>query len=90
MDLLITQGMWDASLHISLLLLNRRRIWWQNLQSSLPNTAPDAGGADQRLSKIAEQVFQTQRQAPAPPHANSIVELSRKTLNQFEQELLQV
>ncbi|GAB4383273.1 MAG: hypothetical protein Kow00121_44880 [Elainellaceae cyanobacterium] len=92
MDLLITQGMWDASLRLAYQLAVAGSIeeafGGKNPSKSAPNTAP----SQQEIcdwAAIVEQVFLKHKDTLLLPYANSMLELSKKHLNQFEQEVLQ-
>ncbi len=92
MDLLITQGMWDASLRLAYQLAVAESLedafGGKQPSASAPNTAPTEEQISD-WSAIAEQVFLKHKDKLLLPYANSIVELSRKHVNQLEQELLQ-
>lgn len=93
MDLLITQGMWDASLRLAYQLAVADCIEeafdGKTPAKAAPNTAPTQADISDWCA-IAEQVFLQHKDKLLLPYANSILELSRKHLHQFEQELLQV
>lgn len=92
MDLLITQGMWDASLRLAYQLAIADAIedafGGQTPTKAAPNTAPTEAEIGD-WSAIAQQVFLQHKDQLLLPYANSMVELSRKHLQQLEQELLQ-
>jgi hypothetical protein len=92
MDLLITQGMWDASLRLAYQLAVAESIedafGGKTPSKTAPNTAPSELEL-QEWTAIAEQVFLKHQDAILLPYANSMLELSKKHLNDFEQEILQ-
>jgi hypothetical protein len=92
MDLLITQGMWDASLRLAYQLAVAESLedafGGKSPSKTAPNTAPTEGQISD-WSAIAEQVFLKHKDKLLLPYASSMVELSRKHLSQLEQELLQ-
>lgn len=92
MDLLITQGMWNASLRLAYQLAVAESIeeafGGKSPSKAAPNTAP----SEQEISDwtvLVEQVFLNHKDTLLLPYANSMLELSKKPLNQFEQEILQ-
>ncbi|MBD3886626.1 hypothetical protein IFO70_33720 [Phormidium tenue FACHB-886] len=92
MDLLITQGMWDASLRLAYQLAVAESIeeafGGKNPSKIAPNTAP----SEQEISDwttIVEQVFLKHKDTLLLPYANSMLELSKKHVSQFEQDVLQ-
>jgi hypothetical protein len=93
MDLLITQGIWDASLRLAYQLAVAESIedafGGKSPSKTAPNTAPTEAQIGD-WSAIVEQVFLKHKETLLLPRASSMVELSRKHVNQFEQELLQV
>ena len=93
MDLLITQGIWNASLRLSYQFAVAESIedafGGKTPAKSAPNTAPTEAEISD-WSAIIEQVFLKHKDTLLLPYANSMVELSRKHLNQLEQEILQV
>jgi hypothetical protein len=92
MDLLITQGMWSASLRLAYQLAVAESIQdafeGKTPSKAAPNTAPTEAEIE-AWSAIAEQVFLEHKETLLLPYADSMVELSRKHLNQLEQGLLQ-
>lgn len=92
MDLLITQGMWDASLRLAYQLTIAKSIedafCGKPPAKLAPNTAPTEAMLSD-WSAIAEQIFIKYKDILLLPYANSMLELSRKHLSQFEQALLQ-
>ena len=90
MDLLITQGMWDASLRLAYQLAVADSIEaafsGQPPADTAPNTAP-AAEVIQAWAEMAERVFLKHQSALLRPYAKSILELSKKHLTYFEQEL---
>ncbi len=93
MDLLITQGIWTASLRLAYQFAVAESIedafGGKPPAKSAPNTAPPEAEISD-WSAIVEQVFLKHKDTLLLPYANSMVELSRKHLNQLEQEILQV
>jgi len=93
MDLLITQGVWNASLRLSYQFAVAESIedafGGKTPDKSAPNTAPTEAEISD-WSAIVEQIFLRHKDTLLLPYANSMVELSRKHLNQLEQEILQV
>mgnify|MGYP002776988490 CR=1 FL=1 len=92
MDLLITQGMWDASLRLAYQLAvaesTRDACGGKTPAKDAPNTAPTKVEIEE-WSAIAEKVFLAHQDKLLMPYASSMLELSRKQMNQFEQELVQ-
>ena len=92
MDLLITQGMWDASLRLSYQLTVADSLEWafggKPPDKTAPNTAPSAQ-AIQAWAAIAQQTFLKHKGTLLRPYAKSILELSKKHLAHFEQDLRQ-
>ncbi|GAP94307.1 hypothetical protein [Leptolyngbya sp. NIES-2104] len=92
MDLLITQGMWDASLRLAYQMAvaesTRDACGGKTPTKDAPNTAPTEAQI-QNWSTIVEKVFLDYQDKLLMPYANSMLELSRKHVNQFEQELIQ-
>ncbi len=91
MDLLVTQGMWDASLRLAYQLTIAESIeagfGGKNPSKVAPNTAPTVEEISV-WSAIAEQVLLKHKDRLLLPSATSMVELSKKHLVQFEQALL--
>jgi hypothetical protein len=92
MDLLITQGMWDASLRLAYQLAVAESIeaafGGKRPSKESPNTAPSESEIGE-WATIVEQVFRNHKDALLLPYANSMLELSQKQLSQFEQEISQ-
>jgi hypothetical protein len=92
MDLLITQGMWDASLRLAYQLAVAESIeeafGGQKPSKTAPNSAPSEAEL-QDWAAIVEQVFLTHKDRLLLPYANSILELSQKHVRQFELDVLQ-
>jgi len=91
MDLLITQGMWDASLRLAYQLAVAESIGAAFGGKSPSKVAPNTAPSEEEISAwsaIAEQVFLKHKDALLLPYATSMVELSKKHFTQFEQELL--
>ncbi len=92
MDLLITQGMWDASLRWAYQLAVAESIeaafGGENPSKAAPNTAPSELEV-REWTAIVEQVFLKHKDAILLPYATSMLELSKKHLSHFEQEILQ-
>lgn len=92
MDLLITQGMWDASLRLAYQLAVAESIeeafGGQKPAKAALNTAP-AESELRDWAAAVEQVFLNHQEALLLPYANSMLELSKKHLAQFEQDVLQ-
>lgn len=92
MDLLITQGMWDASLRLAYQMTiaksTRDACGGKTPSKDAPNTAPTVVEIEE-WSAIAEKVFLSHQGKLLMPYASSMLELSRKHVNQFEQELVQ-
>lgn len=90
MDLLITQGMWDASLRLAYQLAIADSVEsafdGQLPADAAPNTAPSIQ-AIQSWAAIAERIFLKHQSNLLRPYAKSILELSKKHLAYFEQEL---
>jgi hypothetical protein len=92
MDLLITQGMWNAALRLSYQLAVAESIEDAFGGKSPSKTAPNTAPSELELKEwaaIAEQVFLKHQDAILLPYANSILELSKKHLHDFEQDLSQ-
>lgn len=92
MDLLITQGIWDASLRLSYQLAVAGSIEEAFGGKSPSKTAPNTAPAPQEISEwaaIVEQVFLQHKDSLLMPYASSMLELSQKQLSQFEQAVLQ-
>jgi hypothetical protein len=92
MDLLITQGIWDASLRLAYQLAIATSLGDAFGGKTPSKTAPNTAPTERQIadwSAIAEQVFLQHQDKLLLPYANSMVELSRKHLSQFEQDLLQ-
>jgi hypothetical protein len=92
MDLLITQGMWDASLRLAYQLAVAKSIEDAFGGKQPSKVAPNTALSELELrvwSSIVEQVFLKHQNAILLPYANSILELSKKHLSQFEQDTLQ-
>ncbi len=91
MDLLITQGMWDAALRLAYQLAVAESIEEAFGGKSPSKTAPNTAPSELKLQEwaaIAEQVFLKHKDAILLPYANSMLELSKKHLHDFEQDLL--
>ena len=92
MDLLITQGMWEASLRLSYQLAVADSLEWalgeKPPDKGTPNTAPSAQ-AIQAWAAIAQQTFLKHKGTLLRPYAKSMLELSKKHLAHFEQDLRQ-
>lgn len=92
MDLLITQGMWDASLRLAYQLAVADSLesafGGKPLDKTAPNTAPSTQ-AIQEWAAIANQIFLKHKVTLLQPYAKSMLELSRKHLAHFEQDLHQ-
>ncbi len=92
MDLLITQGMWDASLRLAYQLAVAESIeeafGGKSPSKTAPNTAPSEVEIND-WAAIAEHIFLQHQDALLLPYAKSMLECSQKHLNHFEQELLQ-
>lgn len=91
MDLLITQGMWDASLRLAYQLAVAESIedafGGKNPSKTAPNTAP----SPQQISEwaaIVEPIFRNHKDTLLLPYATSMLELSQKHVNELEQTLL--
>jgi hypothetical protein len=93
MDLLITQGLWDASLRLAYQLAVAGSIkaafGSESPSKNAPNTAPSPQEIND-WAAIVEQVFLKHKDSLLLPYASSMLELSKKHLGQFEQEVLQV
>ncbi len=92
MDLLITQGMWDASLRLAYQFAIATSIEaafdGQSPTKLAPNTAP-ATSEIEAWSAIAEQIFEKHKGTLLLPYAKSMLEVSKPHLSRFEQDLLQ-
>jgi hypothetical protein len=92
MDLLITQGMWDASLRLAYQLEVAKSIEeafdGKHPDRSAPNTAPTPSDVNE-WAAIVEGVFLKHKDTVLLPHASSMLELSRPHVNQLEQDILQ-
>ena len=92
MDLLITQGMWDASLRLAYQLSIADNIEsafnGRSPSDTAPNTAPSTQTI-QNWAAIAESIFIKHQPNLLRPYAKSILELSKKHLAYFEQDLAQ-
>ena len=92
MDLLITQGMWDASFRLAYQLAVADNIesafGGTSPADAAPNTAPSSDTIQSWVA-IAEQVFLKHQSNLLRPYAKSILELSKKHLAYFEQDLRQ-
>jgi hypothetical protein len=92
MDLLITQGMWNASLRLAYQLAVAESIeaafGGKMPSKAAPNTAPSESEISE-WATIVEQVFLKHQDTLLLPYANSMLELSKKHLSQFEQDTLQ-
>lgn len=92
MDLLVTQGMWDASLRLAYQLAVAESIEeafdGKTPSKVAPNTAPSKLKIES-WTAIVEQVFIKHKDNILLPYANSILELSIQHLNSFEQDVLQ-
>ncbi|MBE9060505.1 hypothetical protein IQ256_05815 [cf. Phormidesmis sp. LEGE 11477] len=92
MDLLVTQGLWNASLRLAYQMGVASSIaeafGGKQPAKSAPNTAPSASQI-QIWEAIAQSVFEKYRDTLLLPYANSILEVSRQRLAGFEQALLQ-
>lgn len=91
MDLLITQGMWDASLRLAYQLAVTESIGEafgeERPTKAAPNTAPTQQQINQ-WTTIAEQIFVQHKDTILLPNAKSMVELSTPSILQFAQDLL--
>ena len=92
MDLLIAQGMWDASLRLAYQLAVASGIestfGGRSPADNAPSTAPSVQDI-QNWAAIAERVFLTHQSNLLRPYAKSMLELSKKHLAYFEQDLQQ-
>ena len=92
MDLLITQGMWDASLRLAYQLAVANGVestfGGQPPADDAPSTAPSVQ-AIQNWAALAERVFLQHLSNLLRPYAKSMLELSKKHLAYFEQDLRQ-
>jgi hypothetical protein len=92
MDLLITQGMWDASLRLAYQLEVAKSIEeafdGKQPDRSAPNTAPSVAEI-QAWAAIVEGVFLNHKDTVLLPHANSMLELSKPQVDRLEQDILQ-
>ncbi|MGC1305923.1 MAG: hypothetical protein WA885_01750 [Phormidesmis sp.] len=92
MDLLITQGMWDAALRLAYQLAIADSLTaafgGQTPHKAAPNTAPSEKEI-QAWAAIAQQIFLKHKGTLLSPYAKSMLELSKKHLVRFEQDLLQ-
>ena len=92
MDLLITQGMWDASLRLAYQLAVAESIEEAFGGKPPSKAAPSKAPSELEINDwtaIAEHVFLKHKDALLLPYANSMLERSQKHLKHFEQDLLQ-
>ena len=93
MDLLIAQGMWDASVRLAYQLCVATSVAeafdGKTPDKAAPNTAPSKSQI-QSWAATAESIFKKHRGTLLLPYAKSMLELSKPHLARFEQELLQV
>ncbi|MGB7086491.1 MAG: hypothetical protein WBD47_13120, partial [Phormidesmis sp.] len=92
MDLLITQGMWDASLRLAYQLAVTDSIEAAFGTAQPSKTAPNTAPAEKEIqgwAAIAEQIFKEHQDTLLRPYAKSMLELSKKHLAHFETDLLQ-
>ncbi len=91
MDLLITQGMWEASLRLAYQLAIAESIddafGGETPAKTAPNTAPSEQ-LIQDWGAIAKPIFLKHKGTLLLPYAKSMLELSRKQVARFEQDLL--
>lgn len=92
MDLLVTQGMWDASFRLAYQLAVAESIeeafGGQSPAKTAPNTAPSVLEIKDWVT-IVEPIFLKHQEALLFIYAQSILDVSKKHLRQFEQEVLQ-
>ena len=92
MDLLVTQGLWGASLRLAYQIgvaASIAEAFGGELPSKdAPNTAPSEDQIE-RWAEIAQTVFEKHRGTLLLPYANSILEVSKQRLASFEQALFQ-
>jgi hypothetical protein len=90
MDLLIVQGMWDASLRLAYQLEVAKSIeeafGGKSPSKDAPNTAPSESEI-QEWTAIVEGVFRQHQDTILRPNANSMLELSKQHLDRFERDL---
>jgi hypothetical protein len=93
MDLLITQGMWDAALRLAYQLEVAQSIeeafGGKSPSKDAPNPAPSELEI-QEWTAIVEGVFCQHQDALLRPYANSMLDISKKHLAQFEGDLVAV
>ena len=98
MDLLITQGMWDASIRLAYQLgvatsvseaFGGKSPTKTAPSKTAPNTAPSKSQI-QSWAVIAQSIFKKHQGTLLLPYAKSMLELSKPHLARFEQEMLQV
>ncbi len=91
MDLLITQGMWDAALRLAYQLEVAKSLeeafGGKSPSKDAPNTAPSELEI-QEWTAIVEGVFCQHQAALLRPRANSILELSAGHIELFERDLV--
>ncbi|WP_295613461.1 hypothetical protein [Chamaesiphon sp. GL140_3_metabinner_50] len=91
MDLLITQGMWDAALRLAYQLEVVKSIeeafGGKNPSQDAPNTAPSELEI-QEWTAIVERVFCQHQAAILRPRASSMLELSAGQIELFERDLI--
>ncbi len=91
MDLLITQGMWDAALRLAYQLEIAKSIedafGGTSPSKDAPNTAPSESEI-QEWTAIVEGIFSQYQDTLLRPHASSMLELSDRHLAQFERALV--
>ena len=91
MDLLITQGMWDASLRLAYQLEVAKSIeeafGGKSPSKTAPNTAPSEVEI-QEWTEIVEGVFCQHQDPILRPNAASILDLSKQQLAQLERDLI--
>ncbi|GAP94296.1 hypothetical protein [Leptolyngbya sp. NIES-2104] len=92
MDLLITQGMWDASFRLAYQLVVAESIeeafGGKTPAKTAPNTAPSVSEIKNWVA-IVEPIFLKHHEALLLPYGQSILDISKKHLRQFEQEVWQ-
>ncbi len=92
MDLLITQGMWDASLRLAYQLEVAKSIEeafdGKTPDRSAPNTAPSVVTVSE-WAAIVERVFLNHKDTILLPHAKSMLELAKPQVDRLEADILQ-
>jgi hypothetical protein len=92
MDLLITQGMWDASLRLAYQLTVAKSIEEAFGGKSLAKAAPNTAPSELEISDwaaIVEGIFVRHQEAILLPTAKSMLELSPPQVDRLERDILE-